>query len=75
MNTNHEDNVYYNIRITNETDFAKPAVFKENGTVHAGNSSGITDGAASMLVMSREAADRLGVAPMARCRSGRARTR
>jgi acetyl-CoA C-acetyltransferase len=43
-----------------------PAVFRENGTVHAGNSSGITDGAASMLVLSRAAADRLGVEPMAR---------
>ena len=43
-----------------------PAVFKKDGTVHAGNSSGITDGAAAMLVMSSEAADRLGVEPMAR---------
>ncbi len=43
-----------------------PAVFKENGTVHAGNSSGITDGAAAMLVMSKEAAERLDVTPMAR---------
>ena len=43
-----------------------PAVFKENGTVHAGNSSGITDGAAAMLVMSAEAAEKHGVKPMAR---------
>ncbi|MHC4471681.1 MAG: thiolase family protein [Planctomycetota bacterium] len=43
-----------------------PAVFKKDGTVHAGNSSGITDGAAAMLVMSSEAANRLGVEPMAR---------
>jgi len=43
-----------------------PAVFKENGTVHAGNSSGITDGAAAMIVMSKEAAERLDVTPMAR---------
>ncbi len=29
-----------------------PAVFKKGGTVHAGNSSGITDGAAALLVTS-----------------------
>jgi len=29
-----------------------PAVFKKDGTVHAGNSSGITDGAAALLVTS-----------------------
>jgi acetyl-CoA C-acetyltransferase len=43
-----------------------PAVFKKDGTVHAGNSSGITDGAAAMVVMTSETADRLGVTPMAR---------
>jgi acetyl-CoA C-acetyltransferase len=43
-----------------------PAVFKEGGTVHAGNSSGITDGAAAMLVLSAERASELGVTPMAR---------
>jgi acetyl-CoA C-acetyltransferase len=43
-----------------------PAVFKENGTVHAGNSSGITDGASAMLVMSKEAAEKFDVTPMAR---------
>jgi acetyl-CoA C-acetyltransferase len=41
-------------------------VFTKAGTVTAGNSSGITDGAATMLVMSAEAAKRLGVAPSAR---------
>jgi acetyl-CoA C-acetyltransferase len=44
-----------------------PPVFKpEGGTVTAGNSSGITDGAAAMLVMSAERAAALGVKPMAR---------
>ena len=43
-----------------------PAVFKDGGTVHAGNSSGITDGAAAMLVLSAERASELGVTPMAR---------
>ncbi len=43
-----------------------PAVFKEGGTVHAGNSSGITDGAAMTLVMSEERARSLRLEPMAR---------
>jgi acetyl-CoA C-acetyltransferase len=43
-----------------------PAVFKEGGGVTAGNSSGITDGAAAMVVLSRERAQALGVRPMAR---------
>ncbi len=34
-----------------------PPVFRENGTVHAGNASGITDGAAAVLVMAAEEAD------------------
>jgi acetyl-CoA C-acetyltransferase len=41
-------------------------VFAASGTVTAGNSSGITDGAAAMLVMTADAAKRLGVAPVAR---------
>ena len=44
-----------------------PAVFKtEGGTVTAGNSSGITDGAAAMVVMSAERAAELGVKAMGR---------
>jgi len=44
-----------------------PPVFKEEGgTVTAGNSSGITDGAAAMVVLSAERAAALGVEPMAR---------
>jgi len=41
-------------------------VFKKGGSVTAGNSSGITDGAAAMVVISRERAESLGVRPMAR---------
>ncbi len=42
-------------------------VFKaEGGTVTAGNSSGITDGAAAVVVLSAERAGELGVKPMAR---------
>jgi acetyl-CoA C-acetyltransferase len=43
-----------------------PPVFRKNGTVHAGNSSGVTDGASSMLVASEEAVKRHGLTPMAR---------
>ena len=44
-----------------------PPVFKEEGgTVTAGNSSGITDGAAAMVVLAAERAASLGVTPMAR---------
>jgi acetyl-CoA C-acetyltransferase len=43
-----------------------PPVFRKNGTVHAGNSSGITDGASSMLVVSEEALRTHGLMPMAR---------
>ncbi len=41
-------------------------VFGVSGSVTAGNSSGITDGAATMLVMTADAAKRLGVEPIAR---------
>jgi acetyl-CoA C-acetyltransferase len=41
----------------------RPAFIK-NGTVTAGNSSGINDGAAAVLLMSREKADELGLKPM-----------
>jgi acetyl-CoA acetyltransferase family protein len=43
----------------------KPA-FKEDGSVTAGNSSQISDGAAAVLLMAREKADELGLAPRAR---------
>jgi len=43
-----------------------PAVFRPAGTVTAGNSSGITDGAAAVVVLSRDQAAKLGVEPMAR---------
>ena len=42
----------------------KPA-FKKDGIVTAGNSSGINDGAAAVVVMSEEKAKELGVKPMA----------
>lgn len=38
--------------------------FKEEGTVTAGNSSGINDGAAMLVLMSKRKADELGLKPM-----------
>src|SRR5438309_1192143 len=43
-----------------------PPVFRKNGSVHAGNSSGVTDGASSMIVASKAAVERHGLTPMAR---------
>ncbi len=43
----------------------RPA-FKLNGSVTAGNSSQMSDGAAGVLIMSRAKADSLGLAPLAR---------
>jgi acetyl-CoA C-acetyltransferase len=40
-------------------------VFKDNGTVTAGNSSGINDGAAATILMSREEAERRSIKPLA----------
>lgn len=43
----------------------KPA-FKKDGTVTAGNSSGINDGASAILLMEKKTAERLGFKPLAR---------
>jgi acetyl-CoA C-acetyltransferase len=52
--------------VTAESLASLTPVFETGGTVTAGNSSGITDGAAAMLVASGEAARRLGLSPVAR---------
>ena len=44
----------------------KPAFAKEGGTVTAGNSSGLNDGAAALLLMSEEKAMELNLKPLAR---------
>ncbi|XKM14488.1 acetyl-CoA C-acetyltransferase [Orbaceae bacterium ac157xtp] len=46
----------------------KPA-FKKDGIVTAGNASGINDGAAALILMSKEKADELGIKPLATIRS------
>ena len=44
----------------------KPAFKKEGGTVTAGNSSGLNDGAGACVLMAAEAAERAGIRPLAR---------
>lgn len=44
----------------------KPVFAKENGTVTAGNASGINDGAAAVVLMERSVAEKRGLKPIAR---------
>ena len=46
-----------------------PPVFKKDGTITAGNSSGITDAGAALVIMSAEKANELGLKPMATIKS------
>ena len=46
-----------------------PAVFKKDGSVTAGNASGITDAAAALVIMSAAKAKELGLKPLATIRS------
>jgi acetyl-CoA C-acetyltransferase len=52
--------------VTAEALAKLPPVFRDDGTVHAGNSSGLVDGAAAMVLLSGAAVRRLGVSPDAR---------
>lgn len=51
--------------VTAEAIAGMAPAFKPNGTVTAGNASGINDGAAAIVVMSADKAKELGVKPMA----------
>lgn len=42
-----------------------PAAFREGGTVTAGNSSGVNDGAAALVLVERARAEKLGLKPLA----------
>jgi acetyl-CoA C-acetyltransferase len=50
---------------TRESLAKLPPVFREGGTVHAGNSSGITDGAAALVLASGAEVDARGADPIA----------
>jgi len=52
--------------VTAESLASLPPVFRKDGSVHAGNSSGITDGAAAVLVTTAGDARRRGITPLAR---------
>lgn len=57
-------------RATSMEALAKlPSVFKTGGTVTAGNASGITDGAATLVLMSAQKARALGLKPLAYVKS------
>ncbi len=51
---------------TLESLAALPPIFRKGGTVTAGNSSGLNDGAAALLLMSADKARQLSLKPMAR---------
>ena len=61
-----KENGEYSINLTLEKLSSLKSIFRKNGTVTAGNSSGINDGAAALLLMSRDKADKLGLKPLAR---------
>ncbi|MBL6959365.1 MAG: acetyl-CoA C-acetyltransferase [Rhodospirillales bacterium] len=63
--------------VVDEDEYPKPGVtaeglgglrpaFSKDGTVTAGNASGINDGAAALILMSKEEADKRGIEPLAR---------
>jgi acetyl-CoA C-acetyltransferase len=58
-----------NIGLTEQQLALYPSIFKDGGTVTAGNSCTLNDGAAAALVMTAEKAQALGLKPMGRIRS------
>jgi acetyl-CoA C-acetyltransferase len=52
--------------VTLENISKLPTVFKKDGTVHAGNSSGITDGASALVLMSEDKLKKSNSKPLAR---------
>lgn len=67
-------------KIVDQDEFIKPGTtadklgrlrpaFKKDGTVTAGNASGINDGAAMCIIMSKKKADELGISPIATIKS------
>jgi acetyl-CoA C-acetyltransferase len=62
-----EDEEYKNLK-ADKVPSLKPA-FQKDGTVTAANASKLNDGAAALVLMSKEKADQLGIRPIARIRS------
>ncbi len=61
-----EEDEYPRPQVTLEKLAAMQPVFRKDGLVTAGNSSGVTDGAAMVVVAERAKAEALGVEPVAR---------
>jgi acetyl-CoA C-acetyltransferase len=59
-----EDEEYKNVKFDKIPTLSP--VFKKDGTVTAANASTINDGAAAVVLMSKEAADKLGIKPIAK---------
>jgi acetyl-CoA C-acetyltransferase len=57
-----------NVALTTQQLAMYPPMFKEEGTVTAGNSCPLNDGAAAALIMSGERAEELGLHPLGRIR-------
>ncbi|HZE89691.1 MAG TPA: thiolase family protein, partial [Verrucomicrobiae bacterium] len=62
----HRDDEHPRDGVTAESLAKLPPVFRKDGTVHAGNSSGITDGAAAVVVTTAGEARRRGIGPVFR---------
>ncbi|MCX6292511.1 MAG: acetyl-CoA C-acyltransferase [Bacteroidetes bacterium] len=62
-----DDEEYKNVKF-DKIPTLKPA-FKKDGTVTAANASKLNDGAAALVLMSKEKADKLGIKPIAKIRS------
>jgi acetyl-CoA C-acetyltransferase len=60
---------YPRLDVTKEGLAKLSPAFKKNGMVTAGNASGINDGAAAVVVMSKEKADELGIKPLCTIKS------
>jgi acetyl-CoA C-acetyltransferase len=60
------DDEYPRHGTTRDTLASLRAAFKKDGTVTAGNASGINDGAAALVLMAADEASRRGIAPVAR---------
>ena len=60
-----QEDEYIKEGITAESLAKLRPAFKKDGTVTAGNASGINDGAAALVIMSKEKAEALGIKPLA----------
>lgn len=64
-----EDDEYIKHGMTKEKASKLRTAFKKDGTVTAGNASGINDGAAMLVLMSKEKCEELGLKPLATIKS------